>query len=200
MDFSTLLVFKFPYAVAYWGVLAWVYTMEAIEHKRKSSRMAAHNGDDRYSGLVIGVGVLGLQVLAFILATQTQWAVPVDMQAPMVYAGVVTIAAGMLLRMYCWRVLGNFFTPTVTIASDHKVVDQGPYRFVRHPSYLGALTILAGVGLGLHNWMALCALLAGSFVVYIYRIEVEEQALERALGDAYAKFKKSRKRLIPFVY
>ncbi|WP_290639108.1 isoprenylcysteine carboxylmethyltransferase family protein [Aquabacterium sp.] len=200
MDFSTLLVFKFPYALAFWGVLAWVYTMESIEHKRKSARMAAHSGDDRYSGLVIAVGASVLQVLAFMLATQTQWAVPADVQAPMLYAGVATIAAGMLLRMYCWRVLGNFFTPTVTIASDHKVVDQGPYRFVRHPSYLGALMTLAGVGLALHNWMALCVLMVGSFGIYVYRIEVEEQALERALGDTYAQFKKSRKRLIPFVY
>lgn len=200
MDFSTLLVFKFPYALAYWGVLAWIYTMEGIEHKRKSSRMASHDGDDKYSGLVIGVGGFGLQVLAFMLATQTQWAVSADMQGLMVYGGVLIMAAGMLLRMYCWRVLGNFFTPTVTIASDHKVVDQGPYRFVRHPSYLGALLVYAGVGLALHNWMALGVLLAGSFAVYIYRIEVEEQALERALGDAYSQFKKSRKRLIPFVY
>ena len=71
---------------------------------------------------------------------------------------------------------------------------------MRHPSYLGALMTLGGLGLAQHSWASLSMLLLGSFAIYIYRIEVEERALEGALGDAYAQFKKSRKRLIPFVY
>lgn len=200
MDFPSLLVFKFPHAIVFWGVLVWAYTMESIQHKRKAARSAGHSGDDRYSGLVISIGAGLLQILAFFVATVAQWKVSPELELPMFYAGVAVIVAGMLLRMYCWRVLGIFFTHTVTIASDHKVVDQGPYRFVRHPSYLGALMTLGGLGMALCSWAALAMLVVGSFAIYIYRIEVEERALESALGDAYAQFKKSRKRLIPFVY
>lgn len=200
MDFSTLLVFKLPHAAVFWSVLVWAYTMESVQHKRKADRSAGHSGDDQYSGLVISIGAGGLQLASFFVATMTQWMVAPELQLPMFYGGVALVVAGMLLRMYCWRVLGIFFTHTVTIASDHKVVDQGPYRFVRHPSYLGALMTLTGLGLALHNWAALAMLVLGSFAIYVYRIEVEERALERGLGEAYAQFKKSRKRLIPFVY
>ena len=200
MDFSTLLVFKLPHAAVFWSVLAWAYVMESIQHKRKADRSAGHAGDDKYSGLVISIGATILQVGAFCVATMPQWMVATEWQVPMFYSGVSLLVAGMVLRMYCWRVLGMFFTHTVTIASDHKLVDQGPYRFVRHPSYLGALMTLAGMGLALHNWAALGLLVVGSFAIYVYRIEMEERALERGLGQAYEQFKKSRKRLIPFVY
>ncbi|MFX8657083.1 hypothetical protein ABTM30_19555, partial [Acinetobacter baumannii] len=68
------------------------------------------------------------------------------------------------------------------------------------PSYLGALMTLAGLGLALSNWASLIVMIVGSWAIYIYRIEVEEVALESALGESYTQFKKSRKRLIPLVY
>ncbi len=200
MDFASLLVFKYPHAIVFWGVLVWAYTMESIQHKRKADRSAGHSGDDKYSGLVISIGAGLLQVLSFFVAALPEWRMSTEVETSVFYAGIAVIVAGMLLRMYCWRVLGIFFTHTVTIANDHKVVDQGPYKFVRHPSYLGALMTLGGLGLAQHSWASLSMLLLGSFAIYIYRIEVEERALEGALGDAYAQFKKSRKRLIPFVY
>jgi protein-S-isoprenylcysteine O-methyltransferase Ste14 len=200
MEFSSLLVFSLPYAAVFWSVLIWAYVMEGIQHKRKAAVSAGHAGDDKYSGVVISIGVGGLQVAAFFVAGRQQWVVEPEWRLPMFFSGLAMLIAGMLLRMYCWRVLGAFFTHTVTIASDHKLVDQGPYRFVRHPSYLGALMTMTGIGMALHNWAAVAMLLIGSFAVYVYRIEVEERALERGLGDAYAQFKHSRKRLIPFVY
>lgn len=52
MDFASLLVFKSPYAIVFWGVMAWAYTMESIQHRSKMKRMASHDGADRYSGVV----------------------------------------------------------------------------------------------------------------------------------------------------
>jgi protein-S-isoprenylcysteine O-methyltransferase Ste14 len=200
MEFAAPLVFKLPHAVAFWAVLAWAYSMEHRQMQRKKARSGSHSGDDRYSGLVISIGAGALQVLAIALAFYAPWQVQPEMALPFYYGGLLIIVAGMLLRMHCWRVLGEFFTHTVTIASDHQVVDNGAYRFVRHPSYLGALMTLGGLGLSLGNIGSLVLLVVGSWAIYIYRIEVEESALERALGDAYREFKKSRKRLIPYVY
>lgn len=200
MDFASLLVFKSPYAIVFWGVLAWAYTMESIQHRSKMKRMASHDGADRYSGLVISIGSGVLQLAAFVVAALPQWRAAESEAAAMLYAGVALIVGGMLLRMHCWRVLGAFFTPTVTIANDHRVVDQGAYKLLRHPSYLGALMTLAGLGLALGNWGSLVLMVVGSWAIYIYRIEVEETALESALGASYTQFKNSRKRLIPFVY
>jgi protein-S-isoprenylcysteine O-methyltransferase Ste14 len=200
MEFAAPLAFKLPYAAAFWGVAVWGYVMESLQIKRKMSRSAGHDGADRYSGLVISVGNGGLQLLAFVASFYVPWQVVETQQLPMFVAGLALIVAGMLLRMHCWRVLGAFFTHTVTIADDHRVVDQGAYKWLRHPSYLGALMTLGGLGVALGSHVLALMLLLGSLAIYVYRIEVEEAALESALGDAYARFKQSRKRLIPFVY
>ena len=44
---------------------------------------------------------------------------------------------GVALRWYSVIYLGRFFTANVAILKDHQLVDTGPYRFVRHPSYTG---------------------------------------------------------------
>lgn len=200
MEFAAPLAFKLPYAAAFWGVAIWGYLMESLQIKRKMSRSAGHDGADRYSGLVISVGNGGLQLLAFVASFYVPWQVAEAQQLPMFVAGLALIVAGMLLRMHCWRVLGAFFTHTVTIADDHRVVDQGAYKWLRHPSYLGALMTLGGLGVALGSQVLALMLLFGSLAIYVYRIEVEEAALESALGESYARFKQSRKRLIPFVY
>jgi protein-S-isoprenylcysteine O-methyltransferase Ste14 len=195
------LPFVDPYYFAFWGVFAWVYFMEARQHQRSQQRMAKHDGDDKYSGLVISIGSTILQVLAFALSFYEPLRVNDAAAAhAMFWVGLAMIVVGEFLRIHCWAVLGKFFTPTVTIASDHRVVDQGAYRWVRHPSYAGAILGLFGMGVALGNYGSLAVLVVGTMVVYIYRIEAEEAALEKALGDAYVKFKSNRKRLIPFVY
>jgi len=200
MELATPLVFTLPHAIAFWGLLAWAYYKEGQQLKAKKARSAGHDGDDKYSGLVISIGASILQIAAFVMAFIQPWRVAPEYDALMFYAGLGVILAGMLLRVHCWRVLGTFFTHTVTIANDHRVVDNGAYKWLRHPSYLGALMTMAGMGMALGNFGSLLLLVVGSLAIYIYRIEVEETALETALGEAYTQFKKSRKRLIPFVY
>ena len=66
--------------------------------------------------------------------------------------GVALFAAGLTLRWYSIVYLGRFFTVNVAIAIDHRLIDAGPYRVIRHPSYTGALMAFAGLGLCLCNW------------------------------------------------
>jgi len=74
------------------------------------------------------------------------------------------------------------------------------YAILRHPSYTGVLMIFVGLGLALGSTMAFLYMVLGVLAIYLYRIEVEERALENVLGAAYTEFKRSRKRLIPFIY
>jgi protein-S-isoprenylcysteine O-methyltransferase len=200
MEHVRPLIFVWPEALAFWSVLAWSYFLESRQYQQKKKRSAGHDGADKYSGLVISMGSFVLQAAAVALAFYAPTAVASELLHPMYYAGVAVIVAGMLLRIHCWRVLGAFFTHTVTIANDHQLVDGGAYKWVRHPSYLGALLASLGLGLVLGNYASLATVFLGSWAIYIYRIEVEEAALETALGESYTRFKQTRKRLIPYVY
>ncbi|PIP80430.1 MAG: isoprenylcysteine carboxyl methyltransferase [Gammaproteobacteria bacterium CG22_combo_CG10-13_8_21_14_all_40_8] len=113
---------------------------------------------------------------------------------------LVVFIFGWFLRWYSIIYLGKFFTVNVAIAQDHRVIDTGPYRFIRHPSYTGLLLELLGFGLFLQNWLSLTILLVPITLAFVNRMAVEEKALESFLGIAYANYKARTKRLIPGVY
>jgi protein-S-isoprenylcysteine O-methyltransferase Ste14 len=115
-------------------------------------------------------------------------------------AGVVLFVAGLILRWWAIITLGRFFTVDVTIEKDHELVERGPFRVVRHPSYTGVLLAFVGLALTLRNWAALLVILVPIGAAFIHRMDVEEDALSRALGPRYAEYMKRTKRLVPFVY
>lgn len=115
------------------------------------------------------------------------------------YLGIVLILLGVVVRQWAIAVLGRFFSLTVRVAEDHRVVDTGPYRLVRHPSYTGIMITLAGLGFAVQSWTALLVLLVIFGVAYGYRIRVEEKTLLSELGSDYANYMKRTKRLVPYL-
>ena len=114
--------------------------------------------------------------------------------------GVVIFVAGLILRWYSIFYLGRFFTVNVAIASDHRLIDTGPYRYIRHPSYTGALMAFLGLGLCLYNWASVLALMTGTTLAFAYRIRVEEAALAQGLGEDYRSYMRRTRRLVPGLY
>lgn len=101
-----------------------------------------------------------------------------------------------------WAMAANrFFDPTVRIQTErgHQVTDDGPYRIVRHPGYLGIILQFIAVPLSLGTWVALIpALLA--VVVYVVRTALEDKTLQAEL-PGYADFaQRTRFRLLPGVW
>lgn len=113
-------------------------------------------------------------------------------------AGLLLMIAGMALRWYSIRVLGSSFTCEVVTRPGQEVVQAGPYRWVRHPSYTGGLVTVLGVLLCCCNVVSLAALIV-AVMGYANRIRVEERALAKDLGDPYREYMQRTKRLIPFV-
>jgi protein-S-isoprenylcysteine O-methyltransferase len=112
--------------------------------------------------------------------------------------GLVLMVAGLALRWYSIRVLGISFTIDVATRPGQQVVESGPYRWIRHPSYTGALLTILGVILCCVNVASLAALVV-VLLGYGYRIRVEERALATDIGPAYLDYVRRTKRLIPFL-
>ncbi|TMI39062.1 isoprenylcysteine carboxylmethyltransferase family protein, partial [Candidatus Bathyarchaeota archaeon] len=115
------------------------------------------------------------------------------------YPGIFLMLLGIVIRQYAIAVLGRFFSLTVRVAEDHKVVDRGPYKLVRHPSYTGVLVTFLGLGLAVQSWAAILTLLIVFTVAYGYRMRVEEKTLISQLGEDYLNYMKRTKRLIPYL-
>jgi len=107
---------------------------------------------------------------------------------------------GSTLRWYSASILGRYFTFDIAIQSGQVLIEVGPYRYIRHPSYTGALLSLLGFGLALGNWVGLAASLSCMGFAYAYRISVEEAALAEGLGEAYQQYMRRTWRLVPFLF
>jgi protein-S-isoprenylcysteine O-methyltransferase Ste14 len=116
------------------------------------------------------------------------------------WVGVVIMISGIVFRQYVINFLGKFFTATVQICKDHQLVKDGPYRHIRHPSYLGLLILALGNGVALANWISLLLCIALPIIGIIRRIKVEEKELYNHFGEEYQNYQKSTWRIIPYIY
>jgi protein-S-isoprenylcysteine O-methyltransferase Ste14 len=175
--------------------------MEAIVDIKTHKRLhAGARRQDKGSHVVllclIGFGTLLGVLLAFkVPATSITSAFDI-----LFWLGISLIYVGMALRLYAIIVLGTFFTTTVAVAPEQTVVEAGPYRLIRHPSYTGLLILLLGFGLSLtNNWLSLLVIMGCALISLSYRIHVEEQVLKAHLGQPYQEYMQRTKRLVPFV-
>ncbi len=179
------------------GVIYIVSELGLGWHKRAVAGAARvqDRGSLRLLWLVIVVSV----TLAFNLAYQLP-AAAMNGGSWLQVLGIALFAAGLAIRWYAIVRLGRFFTVNVAIAADHRLIDTGPYRLVRHPSYTGALMAFLGLGLCLANWASLAVIIVPIFLVFLRRMHIEEAALLQAFADQYRDYMRRTKRLIPSVY
>ncbi len=114
--------------------------------------------------------------------------------------GLVLILLGMLLRFLAIKQLGQFFTVDVTIKSNHKIIDSGFYKNLRHPSYAASLLSMFGMGISQNNYWSVLIMLSLGLFAFLIRIAVEEKALIENFGQQYLDYAKQTKKIIPFVY
>src|SRR5450759_3224531 len=193
------LPFVWPYALVYWAIYVWTFLPEwkIVQDARKSAKRAdsQDRGSIRFIMTVQWVALLIAYPIAFVRA----WSFPERAQLPLFVVGILLMVSGSLLRRYCWRTLGKYFTGDVQAQRDQPVIRSGPYRWVRHPSYTGGMMLFIGVGLALGSWVSVVLLAIATIAAYGYRVAVEERALLDAIGEPYGRFMKERKRFIPYI-
>jgi protein-S-isoprenylcysteine O-methyltransferase Ste14 len=143
--------------------------------------------------LAIFLGFAGGFGFAHLRATHIA---PAGSVSPVV-VGLTLFVAGMALRAWAIITLGRFFTHVLAMQPGQRVVQEGPYRLLRHPSYTGLLLGLAGVGIALDNWLSLGSLVLFPLLGIVVRIRREEAMLTSQLGDAYSSYSARTRRLVP---
>ncbi|KDQ51238.1 hypothetical protein JAAARDRAFT_62646 [Jaapia argillacea MUCL 33604] len=88
------------------------------------------------------------RILELLVRRERASAIPIGLTAPFIFGTLLAISGG-LLRSWCYNTLGRFFTFQMGIRRDHRLITKGPYSFVRHPSYTGAMLCSSGVWISL---------------------------------------------------
>jgi protein-S-isoprenylcysteine O-methyltransferase len=116
------------------------------------------------------------------------------------WVGVLLGAIGLLLRIWAVLTLRERYTRTLLTHDRHAVERGGPYRWVRHPGYLGSLLALNGGALATGSLPVLLASMAATFAAYAYRIRVEDEMLVQRFGDTYVTYRRDVGALIPRIW
>jgi protein-S-isoprenylcysteine O-methyltransferase Ste14 len=113
--------------------------------------------------------------------------------------GLALYVLGMVWVAWCFLTLGKQHSPEVTIQQNHELVTDGPYRWLRHPMYLGLTVFPMGVGLVFGSWIgtALPLLLVGLFM---WRVRDEEKLLSQEFGERWEAYCQRTWRFIPYLY
>jgi protein-S-isoprenylcysteine O-methyltransferase len=176
--------------------LVWTLSEVRLMWRQRSRRTGAR-GQDRGSLFWIilpAAGGIALAAIDLLLFPYMPFAIGWR------WLGLVLWAAGLGLRRWSIAVLGRFFTVDVSIHGEQRLIEDGPYRWLRHPSYTGFSLILAGLGLLAGKWTTVGLLLLTPAPGLFWRLRVEEAALHQAFGDAYAAYARRTWRLFPGLY
>ena len=170
--------------------------MAAIDPALRRERLKpGPGGKDRHIRLIALPFFLAHLIVAGLDVGRSHWSRP--MPAGLQAVALVGYIAGMALAVYA--MLNNrFFSPVVRIQHEreHMLVTSGPYRFVRHPGYVGAILASACGGVALGSWWSLVPLVPFGFL-FLRRTALEDRML-RADLDGYAGYaERVRYRLLP---
>ena len=113
--------------------------------------------------------------------------------------GSVLILVGMYLRIESKRQLGHFFTHSIGVSKEQKLVANGVYTYLMHPSYLGILLITLAAST-VHRSVSLFVSFLARFVWVRNRMITEEDMLFLKFGAEFDNYKCKRSRIIPFIY
>ncbi len=182
-----------------WGTFAVVYTkLERDNPEFLRERLSPPKGKDRDASTrrLVVLPFLAMLVIAG-LDVRFGWT-PV----PTVASVVGLVFWGLGFALSGWVVLANpYASSAVRIQEDRgqRVVDSGPYAFVRHPMYSSVIVTCLACGPALGSWLAgLCALPV--IVIFLRRTAIEDRMLHGELAGYGEYAARVRARVVPFVY
>ena len=114
--------------------------------------------------------------------------------------GMVLIVSGIIIRIHSILTLKQYFIYTVAKVDNHRLIETGLYKTIRHPGYLGQLIIFLGISTSLSNWLSIVLMMIPITIGFIYRMNTEERFMIEQMGEIYLNYKHRTKRLIPWIY
>ena len=154
---------------------------------------------DKWTGAQIIWSVYLTQLIAILEATYLRYPRSVEWDLAATIALVIAVL-GLALRTWAVLTLGSLFTMHIDVQQGHSLVRRGPYKVVRHPSYLGAFIMYMSTIVFLHSWFSLIAAVVMLPFAFLKRIHYEEGLLKEEFGEEYEAYRLKVKKILPGVW
>ncbi len=115
-------------------------------------------------------------------------------------AGAGTLITGLSLGFAAWarKHLGGYWSARVTLKENHKLIQTGPYKYVRHPIYTGMIFAVVGTAITVGKWRGVLALVILTLAC-VRKLLIEEKYLLGHLGKEYKDYRQGTRALVPFI-
>ena len=181
------------------GLVAWYVIRFPYERKAKRTAVRKSLRDLRERTILL-IGFAGLLfVPAIYVATDFPAAAERPFSPVVAAVGVLSLAAALWVFFRSHAELGRNWSISLEMRSNHRLVQTGVYRFVRHPMYSSFFLLGLSQFLLLPNWVGGGAGLAGAAILYGVRIQREEKMMLENFGDDYRLYMRQTKRLVPWI-
>jgi len=153
----------------------------------------------------IAIALLGLVICAvlFYFLWIPLFAIPAGTAFVLDIIGLILYVAGCAFVLWARKTLGKMWglstSRDVKLLDNHRIVQTGPYAFVRNPMYFGWWVAMFGLVLLYPVWMMVLMFLFSVDAVSL-KTKREDAALSERFGEAWASYKKRTKFLIPYIY
>jgi protein-S-isoprenylcysteine O-methyltransferase Ste14 len=177
-----------------------LYAIQSEIRFGAKARTITAGPEDRGSTWAVGLSS-AVPVLGFVLAMKTRVSLGLRVIPGMphiAWVGVGVGVLGLLIRLWSVLTLRDRYTRTLLVGTSHPFERGGPYRFVRHPGYLGSVLTLNGIAIASGDLLTLVVSLAATSAAYTYRIRVEDGMLVSRFGAAYQQYREKVGALLPF--
>ncbi len=164
------------------------------EVKRRSAKTA----ESRESRQLHGRLILAALLLLFIpIPGLTGHFVPDTLATGIV--GLAIQVGSALFYFWCRGYLGRMWSGAIRIVDDHKLIECGPYRVLRHPMYTGMLGMCVGTAIVSGQYHALLGVALFAYA-YARKIRIEERILTEEFGAVYDAYRRRTSALVPWVF
>ena len=120
-----------------------------------------------------------------------------DISLILTFLGIILYLCGLIGRNWSIRTLGKYWSIHLEIRKDHKLIRNGPYKYMRHPAYLSILFEVCGIPLILNSYFTLLFAVAVYIPLVLLRIYYEEKEHLTLFGPEYNAYRKEIGALFP---
>ncbi|MEH2068419.1 MAG: isoprenylcysteine carboxylmethyltransferase family protein [Nostoc sp.] len=185
------------YFVFFLGTVWRVVRYGQLASRQEDRQVQATSG--RVASVITIVGLLSVHWLTLYTFSLQQQTLNAAVDQCLTVTGIALICSAILVSQVAIKTLGKFFD-RLTIKSDHQLVTDGIYSFIRHPIYTSYILLFLGFCLMLQSLWGSGLLLMLCVVWFGNRIAIEEQMLEERFGEEYHSYSQQTKRLFPYIY
>lgn len=169
-----------------------------LRHK-KTEKVKSNN--TKREIILVHIVAVGMVLMPMIYIF-TPWLDSFDMGLPdpVRWIGLIGFGFGLVLFWRVHRTLGRNWSPILEIRRNHRLITDGPYKYVRHPMYTQIWIWVICQWLILSNWIVGIVGVLTWTTLYVIRIAEEEKMMVEEFGQQYEDYMKRTRRIIPGIY